>query len=237
MEEAPASSAGDNAAPQPPPTLLPPFKWAVIGAGPCGIVAVALLVEDLMRREKEKEGGRGGFGSGEEKTNGGDIAWIDQRFQVGDLARWREVPSNSSIQSVCSSFAAVPSLNFQASQRARRAHGERTLIGLLEEEAAAAASAGRSAASWCELGLVADALLDATSSLLSNPRVVHVTGLASSVELSGGGRGLNICMIFLTDCAGLDRPKFYAWGAPPVPPETPRVDRSYTRGRGAAHPE
>lgn len=54
------------------------FRWAVIGAGPAGITAVAHLL-DLGIAAK-------------------DIAWIDPTFCVGDLgAKWSNVSSNTSV--------------------------------------------------------------------------------------------------------------------------------------------
>jgi hypothetical protein len=58
---------------------LPPFKWAVIGAGPAGIAAVGKLM-DLG-------------------IDPASIAWIDPEFKVGDFGtKWRYVSSNTRVK-------------------------------------------------------------------------------------------------------------------------------------------
>lgn len=55
------------------------FKWAVIGAGPAGIVAVGKLIDKGIDPKQ--------------------IAWIDPYFQVGDLGRkWSRVSSNTKVE-------------------------------------------------------------------------------------------------------------------------------------------
>jgi hypothetical protein len=74
------------------------YEWAVVGAGPGGIVVVGLLL-DLGINPKQ-------------------IAWIDPEFSVGRLANYTNVPANSTVKSffdflqACNTFCACsPSLD------------------------------------------------------------------------------------------------------------------------------
>lgn len=76
-----------------------PYEWAVIGAGPAGIVVMGLLL-DLGIAPSQ-------------------IAWIDPEFNVGRLSLYGEVPANSTVGSflnflkACRTFSAMhlPSLD------------------------------------------------------------------------------------------------------------------------------
>lgn len=55
------------------------YDWTVIGAGPAGIAAIAKLIDHGVQTNK--------------------IAWIDPKFQVGDLGTlWFNVPSNTKVK-------------------------------------------------------------------------------------------------------------------------------------------
>lgn len=61
------------------PEIVQKFKWAVVGAGLAGIVAINFLVEN--------------------KVNPASIAWIDPEFKVGAIGKYyRQVPGNLSTQ-------------------------------------------------------------------------------------------------------------------------------------------
>jgi hypothetical protein len=60
-------------------------EWAVVGAGPCGVVAVACLVDHLQRTKANT--------TGVVQT----IVWLDPIFTGGDLPRYREAPVRSSL--------------------------------------------------------------------------------------------------------------------------------------------
>lgn len=54
-------------------------QWAVVGAGPAGIMAVCQLLDDGVNEK--------------------DIVWIDSFFEVGDFGRyWSQVPSNTPVE-------------------------------------------------------------------------------------------------------------------------------------------
>lgn len=58
--------------------MMEQADWAVVGAGPAGILAVGKLLD---------------YG-----VAANDIIWLDPEFSVGDLGRyWREVPSNTKV--------------------------------------------------------------------------------------------------------------------------------------------
>eukprot|EP00425_Heterocapsa_triquetra_P014068 CAMPEP_0195131938 /NCGR_PEP_ID=MMETSP0448-20130528/145992_1 /TAXON_ID=66468 /ORGANISM="Heterocapsa triquestra, Strain CCMP 448" /LENGTH=220 /DNA_ID=CAMNT_0040169919 /DNA_START=47 /DNA_END=706 /DNA_ORIENTATION=- len=192
----------DNASSLPPQltpcqSASPPFLWAVVGGGPCGIIAVALLVEQLKCEEEKAASARGmgsnGICNGSKAVR--KVAWIDPWFRVGNLTSWRNVQANSSVQAICSSFASLPALRFQATQQARAERGMRTLSSLLPQDVTGSAGtdgipqANQKKKRWCELGLVVDALADATQSLLRDSYVAGFRGQVSSLELSGGLKG------------------------------------------------
>ena len=55
------------------------FEWTVVGAGPAGIAAVGKLIDGGVKPL--------------------DIAWVDPKFQVGDLGgKWRRVSSNTKVK-------------------------------------------------------------------------------------------------------------------------------------------
>lgn len=153
-----------------------PLDWAVVGAGPCGILAVALLVEDLKLQERLAAA----EGLISETAAHRKIVWIDPCFRVGNLPRWRDVQANSSVQAICSSFEAIPSLGFHSSQKARGNRGFRTLSSLISDD-----NGVREKKIWCELGLVVDALEDATAALLQDSHVVGIRGQVASVTQHG----------------------------------------------------
>jgi len=75
-------------------------EWAVVGAGPAGIVVVGLLLDLGIDPQQ--------------------IAWIDPEFNVGRLSQYPEVPANSTMQSfidfllACKTFTAIQSPNIAA---------------------------------------------------------------------------------------------------------------------------
>lgn len=59
--------------------IMKSFEWTVIGAGPAGIAAVGKLIDGGVKPL--------------------DIAWVDPRFQVGDLGeKWQRVSSNTKVK-------------------------------------------------------------------------------------------------------------------------------------------
>lgn len=69
------------------------FNWAVIGAGPAGIATVGKLIDNGI--------------------NPTSIAWVDPAFQVGDFGtKWRNVLSNSKVQSFISFYQACSSFQY-----------------------------------------------------------------------------------------------------------------------------
>lgn len=70
------------------------YEWAVIGAGPGGIVVVGLLMDLGIAPQQ--------------------IAWIDPDFSVGRLGQYTHVPANSTVKSfldflqACKTFSACP---------------------------------------------------------------------------------------------------------------------------------
>ncbi len=70
-------------------------QWSVIGAGPCGILAVAKLIDSGIEPK--------------------DIHWIDPNFQVGDLgAKWSEVPSNTIVKLFIDYLKEMQCIDFNA---------------------------------------------------------------------------------------------------------------------------
>lgn len=68
------------------------FDWAVVGAGPAGMAAVAKLLDAGVRR----------------------IAWIDPEFRVGDLgSKWQHVPGNTKVELFMRFLNASPSFAYQ----------------------------------------------------------------------------------------------------------------------------
>lgn len=69
------------------------FQWAIVGAGPAGIIAVGKLLDNGVLPS--------------------DILWVDPMFSVGDLgARWQEVSSNTKVQLFTDAFAATASFGY-----------------------------------------------------------------------------------------------------------------------------
>lgn len=65
------------------------YEWAVIGAGPAGIAAVAKLLDEGILAEK--------------------IAWIDPKFKVGDFGQlWCNLPSNTRVALFLQFLNAIP---------------------------------------------------------------------------------------------------------------------------------
>lgn len=70
--------------------------WLVVGAGPCGIFAVA----SLLRR-------------------GAKVTWIDPSFSTGRLSRYGSVPANTRNDRLCRAFQSLPHLQFAPRQASR----------------------------------------------------------------------------------------------------------------------
>ncbi len=71
------------------------YDWFVIGAGPSGIATVGKLLDVGIQESK--------------------IGWIDPNFKVGDLGtKWKNVPSNTSVDSFLTFFKACKSFQFDA---------------------------------------------------------------------------------------------------------------------------
>lgn len=71
------------------------YHWAVIGAGPAGIAAVGMLLDQGISPHH--------------------IAWIDPHFTVGDFGTvWRNVPSNTKVKLFLKFLLACPSFQYAA---------------------------------------------------------------------------------------------------------------------------
>lgn len=71
------------------------FNWAVIGAGPAGIIAVGKLLDAGIAADK--------------------IVWIDPEFTVGDIGKkWYDVHSNTKVKSLLEVLTGYRSFNYSA---------------------------------------------------------------------------------------------------------------------------
>ncbi|HLR98063.1 MAG TPA: FAD/NAD(P)-binding protein, partial [Mycolicibacillus parakoreensis] len=71
------------------------YRWAVVGAGPAGIAAVGRLLDHGVAASA--------------------IVWIDPQFTVGDFgAKWRAVPSNTTVAHFLDYLTASPAFGFSA---------------------------------------------------------------------------------------------------------------------------
>ncbi|MCV7315416.1 FAD-dependent oxidoreductase [Mycolicibacillus parakoreensis] len=71
------------------------YRWAVVGAGPAGIAAVGRLLDHGVAASA--------------------IVWIDPQFTVGDFgAKWRAVPSNTTVGHFLDYLTASPAFGFSA---------------------------------------------------------------------------------------------------------------------------
>lgn len=69
------------------------YKWAVIGAGPAGILSVGKLIDAGI--------------------NPHEIIWIDPSFSVGDLgSKWSKVPSNTSVELFLAFLKDIKCINY-----------------------------------------------------------------------------------------------------------------------------
>lgn len=82
-------------------SAVEPLRWLVIGAGPCGIMAVGHLVDHERRQQQQQRDARQCQPS---------VGWIDPQWGVGRLARYGTVPSNSPLAATSESRTVVPSL-------------------------------------------------------------------------------------------------------------------------------
>ncbi|MDF1759403.1 MAG: FAD/NAD(P)-binding protein [Coxiellaceae bacterium] len=74
------------------------FEWAVIGAGPAGIVSIAQLFDAGIEPDK--------------------ITWIDPAFKVGDLGtHWRYVSSNTPVESFTKVYHDFESFEYKPEEK------------------------------------------------------------------------------------------------------------------------
>lgn len=71
------------------------YDWAVIGAGPAGIIAVGKLLDEGIQPNK--------------------ILWVDPAFKVGDFGgKWSGIPSNTKVESFTRVLHRIQSFHFAA---------------------------------------------------------------------------------------------------------------------------
>lgn len=91
--------------------MIQPIRWAVVGAGPCGIGVVGRLV-DLGHR----------------------VTWIDESFQVGRMGSfYRQVPANTLNGDLLYATKLCKSFEFDQSQQDRREKGEQVMADLASD--------------------------------------------------------------------------------------------------------
>lgn len=121
------------------------YGWTVVGAGPAGIAAVGKLLDHGVPP--------------------GSIAWVDPEFAAGDLgAKWRAVPSNTSVKLFINYLTGADSFRF--------AHAPHFALN------------DRAPSDTCLLGDVADPLVWITGQLCTQVSALRTT--ATGLSLQGG---------------------------------------------------